>query len=91
VRRGWFEDTLPVSRADVGPIAVLHVDGDWYDSVRCVLENLHEQVVPGGAIVIDDYGAVLGARRATRDFRRAAGDDAPLIRIDQTGVYWRKR
>lgn len=90
VRPGWFADTLPLAREEIGPIAVLHIDGDWYDSVYTVLENLYELVVSGGAIVIDDYAAVPGAGRAADDFRRAVGDSAPLVRADYTAKYWRK-
>jgi hypothetical protein len=90
VRKGWFQDTLPVAREEIGPIAVLHIDGDWYESVYTVLENLYDQVITGGAIVIDDYGGVPGAGRATEDFKATVGDVTPIVRIDQTGAYWRK-
>jgi hypothetical protein len=90
VRAGWFQDTLPPHSGEIGPIALLHCDGDWYDSVMLTLETLYPHVSPGGWIVIDDYGAVPGAGKATRDFRRRVGDAAPLVQIDQTGRYWRK-
>jgi O-methyltransferase len=87
---GWFEDTLPVHASEIGPIALLYCDGDWYDSVMLTLESLYPHVSPGGWIVIDDYGAVPGAGKATRDFRARVGDSAPLVEIDQTGRYWQK-
>jgi hypothetical protein len=90
VRRGWFEDSLPAARDEIGPIAVLHCDCDWYDSISITLQTLYPNVSSGGVIVIDDYGAVPGAGRATRDFRASVEDTAPLIRVDQTGYYWRK-
>ena len=90
VRPGWFEDTLPDAAVDIGPIAVLHCDSDWYDSVTMTLEALYPSIVRGGFIVIDDYGAVPGAGQATRDFKARVGDTAPLVKIDQTGRYWRK-
>jgi O-methyltransferase len=90
VRPGWFDDTLPTSAGEIGPIALLHCDGDWYDSVMLTLEALYPRVSPGGWIVIDDYGAVPGAGKATRDFRARVGDTSPLVKIDQTGRYWRK-
>lgn len=90
VRKGWFEDTLPIARGAIGPIAVLHIDGDWYDSIYTVLDNLYELVVPGGYIVIDDYAGVPGAGRATDDFKRRVGDGTAVTRIDQCGAYWRK-
>lgn len=90
VRAGWFQDTLPLAREEIGPIAVLHCDSDWYDSVHVTLEHLYPLVSIGGYVVIDDYGAIPGARRATDDYRRHAGDSARLVRVDQTGRYWRK-
>jgi O-methyltransferase len=90
VRAGWFEDTLPAAAPDIGSVAVLHCDGDWYESVRLTLEVMYPLVSPGGFVVIDDYGTFPGARRATDEFRAATGDMAPLTRIDRTGHYWRK-
>jgi predicted O-methyltransferase YrrM len=90
VRKGWFQDTLPLAREEIGPIAVLHIDGDWYDSIYTVLENLYEFVAPGGAIVIDDYMGVPSAGRAADDFKRVVDDGAAVIRVDQCGAYWRK-
>jgi predicted O-methyltransferase YrrM len=90
VRAGWFEETLPQQAEAIGPIAVLHCDSDWYDSVLVTLTALYPYVSPGGWIVIDDYGAVPGAARATRDFRARVGDSGELVKVDQTGRYWRK-
>lgn len=90
VRKGWFQDTLPIASNEIGPIAVLHIDGDWYDSIYTVLNNLYGFVVPGGYIAVDDYAGVPGAGRATEDFKRQVGDDTVVTRIDQSGAYWRK-
>jgi hypothetical protein len=46
--RGFFAKSLPAVRARIGPIALLHLDGDWYESTRAVLDNLFDQVVDGG-------------------------------------------
>jgi hypothetical protein len=90
VRKGWFEDTLPEAVDQIGPIAVLHCDGDWYASVRLTLEAFYPKVSSGGYIVIDDYGHWPGASRAADEFRRDRGDEAPLVKVDYTGRYWRK-
>ena len=87
IHKGWFEDTLPATRASIGPIAVLRVDGDWYESTRTVFEQLFDQVVTGGAIVIDDYGHFEGCRRATDEFLGRHAPDAYLHYIDYTGRY----
>jgi O-methyltransferase len=53
--KGWFDQTLPAKKADIGPIALLRIDGDWYESVKTCLEELYEQVSPGGYVIVDDY------------------------------------
>ena len=66
--KGWFEETLPVYRDRIGPIALLRIDGDWYSSVRCCLDNLYDRVVDGGLVVLDDYYAWDGCAIATHEF-----------------------
>ena len=88
--RGWFADTLPGLRARLGPIALLHMDGDWYSSTRDILLNLYDQVVPEGPIQIDDYGWWEGCRQAVEEFTTARGLRWPLQVIDETGVWFRK-
>jgi O-methyltransferase len=90
VRAGWFDDTLAPAAEEIGSVAILHCDGDWYESVLLTLEVMYPLVSPGGFVVIDDYGTFPGARRATEEYRLRAGETAPLRRIDRTGRYWRK-
>ena len=61
---GWFQDTLPT--ADTGPIALLHLDGDLYESTLVCLEYLYPRVSPGGLVIIDDY-ELDGCREAVED------------------------
>jgi len=65
---GWFEDTLPAHKHEIGPIAVLHIDCDLYSSTRTSLSHLFDQVVEGGVVVVDDYGDWEGCRRAVDEF-----------------------
>jgi len=85
---GWFKDTLPA--APVSQIAVLRIDGDMYESTIQALHCLYDKVSAGGFVIIDDYGALAGCRAAVDDFRRERGIADPLVRIDWTGVFWRK-
>lgn len=85
--KGWFQDTFPVTR--VGPIALLHVDADWYDSVRLCLERFWDDLAPGGFVVFDDYGRWKGCTRAVDEFL-AARRLGPLARTGQAGHYLRK-
>lgn len=61
---GLFEDTI---RPD-GPVALGHIDGDWYESVKVCLERLWPALVPGGVLVIDDYEGWSGCRTAVDEF-----------------------
>lgn len=86
--QGWFKDTLP--SAPIGDIAVCRLDGDMFESTDDALRNLYHRIVPGGFLIVDDYGAVPGCRRAVDDFRQAHGIVDAILQIDWTGVYWRK-
>ncbi len=90
IRKGWFQNTVPLYKRDIGPIALLRIDSDWYASTKICLETLYESVVPGGYIIIDDYLFFEGCRKAVDEFLASAGVDADIIPIDTDGVYFRK-
>jgi O-methyltransferase len=68
VIRGWFDDTVPAWAQEQRSIAVLRLDGDWYDSTMVCLQNLFPLVVPGGVVIIDDYFVWEGCARAVHDY-----------------------
>ncbi|MCA3417354.1 MAG: class I SAM-dependent methyltransferase [Roseomonas sp.] len=70
--KGWFKDTLP-SFAPTEPIAVLRLDGDWYDSTMECLQALYPKVMIGGLIIIDDYDTWDGCTRAVHDYLSREG------------------
>jgi O-methyltransferase len=65
--KGWFDQTLPAF-SPPGPIAILRLDGDWYESTLVVLEALFKHLAPGGIVIVDDYYAWDGCSRAVHDF-----------------------
>ncbi len=82
--KGMFQETL--GAAPVEKIALLHIDGDWYDSVMTCLQVFYDRVSPGGIVQIDDYGYWEGARKAVDDFFRQRGLAIPALRcIDYAG------
>ena len=85
---GWFKDTLPT--ANTGPLAMLRMDGDMYESTTDALVHLYDRVSIGGYVVVDDYRVVEGCRQAVDDYRAARGISSGLIEIDGVGVYWQK-
>lgn len=88
--KGLFQETLPVRKAEMGVIALLHMDGDWYDSTMAILREVYDQVDPGCFIQIDDYGHWDGCRKAVHEFEAARGLKFALTRIDATGAWMRK-
>ena len=65
---GWFDDTVPAYAKRQRPIAVLRLDGDWYDSTMVCLEHLFPLVAPDGIVIIDDYFDWDGCSRAVHDY-----------------------
>lgn len=85
--KGWFADTFPT--AAPGPIALLHIDADWYDSVKLALDTFFDRVVEGGFVVFDDYRRWEGCTRAVDEFLAARGLP-PLVPTGDAGHFLRK-
>jgi len=49
-------------------IALLHIDVDVYEPSKLILEKLWEKIVPGGVLMLDDYGTVEGETKAVDEF-----------------------
>lgn len=84
---GWFKDTLP--QAPVDRLAVLRLDGDYYESTIQVLESLYPKVSPGGFVIVDDYLHLDTCRQAVNDFRSAFSIRDDIVEVDWNSVYWR--
>ncbi len=72
--QGLFQDTLTGDE----PVALAHVDGDWYESTMTCLSNLAPRLVPGGRIVVDDYFTWSGCTRAVDEYFA----DRPEFRVE---------
>ncbi|MGC4072511.1 MAG: TylF/MycF/NovP-related O-methyltransferase [Nibricoccus sp.] len=64
--QGKVEDTIPGVIPD--RIAVLRLDTDWYESTKHELDHLYSRLIPGGIMILDDYGFWQGARKAVDEF-----------------------
>jgi O-methyltransferase len=67
-RAGWIPDTF--SGLDRSSIRLAHLDVDLYDSTASCLAQVYPRLVPGGIIVLDDYGfaSCPGVRKAVDEF-----------------------
>jgi O-methyltransferase len=81
--KGMVEATLP----DAAPerIALCRLDTDWYESTAHEMTHLYPRIVPGGVLLVDDYGHFMGAKRAVDEYFEREGLAVLLNRIDFTG------
>ncbi|MEM7537525.1 MAG: TylF/MycF/NovP-related O-methyltransferase [Chloroflexota bacterium] len=87
---GWFSETLPA--APIEQLAVLRLDGDYYESTQDTLAHLYPKLSVGGYLIIDDWGLdqICGEKEAVLDYRQAHGITDEIIEIDYHSAYWRK-
>jgi O-methyltransferase len=64
LHKGLVEDTFKPE----WPIALAHIDTDWYNPVKVCLERIAPHVQPGARVVLDDYYDYGGCKKATDEF-----------------------
>jgi hypothetical protein len=82
--KGYVENTLPTFMS--GPLCLLRLDTDFYNSTKVEFEMLYDRLVPGGVIIVDDYGLFSGSRKATDEFISKLERIPLLNRIDR-GIW----
>jgi len=91
VHTGLMSRTVPRSADSVGPVSLLHLDADWYESTKVCMERLYPLVGCGGFVFVDDLGYWLGAMKAVREYFALRGLEMPkLTWVDHTGAFWQK-
>jgi O-methyltransferase len=88
--KGWFKDTLP--KAPIASLAIMRLDGDYYESTTDALSNLYDKLSVGGYAIIDDYAedAWTHCRKAVDDFRRDRNIGEPMVQVDSKCFYWKR-
>ncbi len=81
--RGRVEKTLPSASPE--RLAILRLDTDWYESTRHELVCLFPRLVPGGVLIVDDYGFWQGSKRAVDEYFGELDRRPLLTRIDDSG------
>jgi len=85
---GWFHETLvstPIQR-----VALLHIDADFYESIKLCLERFYDALEPGGVVILDDYHAWPGCKAAVEDFARARSVQIHLASDGGAPPYFHK-
>ncbi len=80
--KGMVEDTLPAHKPE--QISLLRLDTDFYSSTYHELVTLYPVLVPGGVLIIDDYGYFQGARLATDKYLEETAAPLFLSRVTQS-------
>ena len=81
--RGKVEETIPDTLP--GPLALLRLDTDFYESTRHELQHLYPLLSHQGIMIVDDYGHWQGCRQAVDEYFATLGKPVFLNRIDYTG------
>lgn len=69
--KGFCEQTIPENIDRLFEIDVLRLDVDWYEGTKFCLEQLYNNVNPGGLVIIDDYHWNTGCKSATDNFLKS--------------------
>lgn len=69
--KGKVQDTLAVDE----PVALAHVDVDWYEPVSACLERVMPRLIVGGSVALHAYADWSGCRKATDDYFSRTGRD----------------
>ena len=64
LHKGLFEETLKPE----WPIALAHIDCDWYEPVKLCLERIVPRLQTGARVVLDDYFDYGGCKKAVDEF-----------------------
>jgi hypothetical protein len=89
IKKGFFCDSLK-GHPD-RPIALLHMDGDLYQSYKDCLNHLYNKVCKGGIIVFDDFQEGVdsdpfpGSRLAIKEF---FGERYKNLKVSVGGTYY---
>lgn len=56
VHAGWFDQTIPAFRETFeGQLAFVYIDCDLYESVKTVLDTLHDRLAQNAIVAFDDW------------------------------------
>jgi len=69
--KGLLQETMEIT----APVALAHIDVDWYDPVKCALNRIAPWLSIGGIIILDDYSDWGGCKKAADEFLVQHGNE----------------
>jgi O-methyltransferase len=90
--KGLFKTSVPDFRRSHSQtkIAVLRLDGNFYDSHQDALYYLYELVPVGGYVIFDDIRSHPAVQQSWTDFQQDQGFSETLINVDNHAAYFMK-
>ena len=88
--KGYYERTLPPLSDFVAPIAFMHMDADWYESMRTILNCFYEKLSTGAFVQVDDFNYWEGVTKAFEEFETANNLSLQKNDIDGYAIWFRK-
>lgn len=88
IYEGWFQTTLQAAQENIEKLAILRLDGDWYESTMVCLRGLYSKLASGGYLIIDDYGDFSGCRQAVSEFFASIGEQPVLTPVPGTDIHF---
>jgi hypothetical protein len=85
--QGLFQETLGPT---MSPIALAHLDGDWYESTMACLTHIWPALSVGGVMQLDDYGEWQGCRKAVDEFFAERQSDIVVQPVDEAAISIRR-
>lgn len=82
--KGKVEDTLPGN--EVGSIALLRLDTDFYESTKSEMHHLYPKLAKGGILILDDYYTWQGSREAVEEYFAGRADKPLLVTVGGGGA-----
>lgn len=88
--KGYYNETLHKFNSYIGEIAFIHIDSDWYESTKTILNSFYDQLHQEALIQFDDYGYWKGCGKALHEFESERGLHFIINQIDGNGVWFQK-
>ena len=69
-----------------GPVALAHIDCDWYESIKTCIARIYPLLSRGGIMVFDDYRSYSGCRKAVDEFLSAHKEMEIVFHVKSVGL-----
>ena len=83
--QGLYEQTMKIDF----PVALAHIDCDWYDSVMVCLKQIVPNMTTGALLILDDYYYWPGCKKAVDEYFSDKKDQFEFI--EKSRLHIRKR